>query len=126
MRSCVVRPLGCGNGAARWQGLVEAYESSGNTDISVQTDAQVIPQEDYVFQASMAERYGCSTWVALESLNVKPAGQILVGDLLGRLAPGLHADIVVSAGQPLDPRHPVELVLIEGEVVYDIRAGQRN
>ena len=113
------------NAMARVQGLVEGYTSTGNTDISVQTDSPVIPQEDYLLQAAMAERLGAPTWAALEAINVRPARQILVSDQVGRLAPGLQADIVVSAGQPLDLRHPVQLVLIEGEVVYDIRDGQR-
>lgn len=107
------------------RGLVEAYESAGNRDISVQTDSPVVSQEDYLYQATLAERLGCTTWTALESINVAPARQILVGEELGRLLPGLQADIVISAGQPLDPRFPVQLVLIEGEVVYDIRDGQR-
>ena len=109
---------------AQFRGLVEAYESAGNTDISVQTDAGVIPQEEFVYQATLAERLGCTTWTALESINVDPARQILVDDQVGRLLPGLQADIVVSTGQPLDPRSAVLLVLIEGEVSYDIHQGR--
>tara|TARA_B100001750_G_C15423995_1_gene554479 strand:+ start:30 stop:674 length:645 start_codon:yes stop_codon:yes gene_type:complete len=106
------------------RGLVEAFESAGNTDISVQTDANVIPQEEFLFQATLAERLGCSTWTALESINSDPARQILAGDRIGRLVPGLDADIVVKAGSPLDPRSPVQLVLIDGEITYDIREKQ--
>ncbi|MHC4380570.1 MAG: amidohydrolase family protein, partial [Planctomycetota bacterium] len=109
---------------AQFRGLVEAYESAGNTDISVQTDAGVIPQEEFVYQATLAERLGCTTWTALESINVDPARQILVEDQVGRLLPGMQADIVVSSGQPLDPRSAVLLVLIEGEVTYDIHQGR--
>ncbi len=112
------------NNEQRFRGLVEAYESAGNTDISVQTDAGVIPQEEFVYQATLAERLGCSTWLALESLNVNPARQGLIDDQVGRLIPGLQADIVVSTGQPLDPRSAVELVIVEGEVTYDIHEGQ--
>jgi imidazolonepropionase-like amidohydrolase len=93
--------------------------------MSVQTDAGVVPQEEFFFQASLAERLGASAWEALESLTSDPARQILVADRIGRLAAGLDADVVVKAGQPLDPRTPVQLVLIEGEIVYDIREGQR-
>ena len=113
------------NGRARFTGLVQAYEAAGNTDLSVQTDAPVVPQEEFLYQASLAERLGCSTWEALESINVDPARQILAEDHLGRLVPGLDADIVVKAGQPLDPRSPVQLVLVDGEIAYDIRDGQR-
>ncbi|MCX8266092.1 MAG: amidohydrolase family protein [Planctomycetota bacterium] len=109
---------------AQIRGLVEAYESAGNTDISIQTDASVIPQEEYVYQATLAERLGCSTWIALESINVRPASQIQIDDRLGRLAVGLRADLVVSSGQPLDPRAAVEIVMISGEVVYNISDGQ--
>ncbi|MDA0668141.1 MAG: hypothetical protein O3A95_09785 [Planctomycetota bacterium] len=109
---------------SQFRGLVEAFETAGNTDISVQTDAGVIPQEEFIYQATLAERLGCSTWLALESINVNPARQILVEDQVGRLLPGLQADIVVSTGQPLDPRASVLLVLIEGEVAYDQSMGQ--
>jgi len=112
------------NQQARFRGLVEAYESSGNQDISVQTDAQVIPQEEYVYQATLAEWLGASTWTALESISMRPAAQIMVDDHLGRLMLGFDADIVVSHGQPLDPRAAVELVLVDGEIAYDIRDGQ--
>lgn len=113
------------NQQARFRGLVEAYESSGNVDISVQTDAGVIPQEEYLYQATLAERLGCTTWTALESIAMRPAAQIMVDDRYGRLRAGMEADLVVSAGQPLDPRAPVELVLIAGKVAYDIRDGQQ-
>jgi imidazolonepropionase-like amidohydrolase len=112
------------NQRRQFRGLVEAYESAGNTDISVQTDAGVIPQEEFVYQATLAERLGCSTWIALESLNVIPAAQFDLQDRVGRLLPGLQADIVVSTGQPLDPRSAVELVIVEGEIAYDIHEGQ--
>jgi imidazolonepropionase-like amidohydrolase len=112
------------NKEQRFRGLVEAYESAGNTDISVQTDAGVIPQEEFVYQATLAERLGCSTWIALESINVIPARQGMIDNQVGRLIPGLQADIVVSSGQPLDPRSAVELVIVEGEIAYDIHEGQ--
>lgn len=112
-------------GDKRFTGLVEAYERAGAQDMSVQTDAGVVPQEEFLLQATLAERLGCSTWEALESINSDPAAQILAADRVGRLLPGLDADVVIKAGQPLDPRTPVQLVLIQGEIVYDIREGQR-
>ncbi len=113
------------NGMGQVRGLVEAYESSGNTDISVQTDAPVVPPEEFIYQATLAERHGCTTWTALASINAVPARQILAEDRIGTLQPGLDADIVIKAGQPLDPRSPVLLVFVNGEVVYDIQDGQR-
>ncbi|MBC8404159.1 MAG: hypothetical protein H8E15_02950, partial [Planctomycetes bacterium] len=113
------------NARGQVRGLVEAYETAGNANISVQTDASVVPAEEFIYQATLGERFGCSTWIALESLNVRPAEQILAADRIGTLQPGLDADIVIKAGQPLDPRTPVQLVLVDGEIVYDIEQGQR-
>jgi imidazolonepropionase-like amidohydrolase len=113
------------NARGQVRGLVEAFETAGNTNISVQTDASVVPAEEFIYQATLGERFGCSTWIALESLNVRPAEQILAADRIGTLQPGLDADIVIKAGQPLDPRTPVQLVLVDGEIVYDIEQGQR-
>ena len=113
------------NGMNRFIGLVQAFEAAGNTNLSVQTDASVVPQEEFLFQATLAERLGCSTWEALESINSDPARQILAADRIGRLIPGLDADIVIKAGQPLDPRTPVQLVMVDGKVAYDIAHGQR-
>jgi imidazolonepropionase-like amidohydrolase len=48
----------------------------------------------------------------------------MIDNQVGRLIPGLQADIVVSSGQPLDPRSAVELVIVEGEIAYDIHEGQ--
>ncbi|MCH2111512.1 MAG: amidohydrolase family protein, partial [Planctomycetes bacterium] len=113
------------DGTGKVLGLVAAYEAAGNTNMSVQTDAGVIPQEEFMYQATLAERYGCSTWEALESINSDPADQILLGDQIGRLKPGLDADLVIKAGQPLDPSTPIQLVFVDGKIVYDIRNGQR-
>lgn len=112
-------------GKKAFVGLVAAYEGAGARDMSIQTDAGVVPQEEFFLQAALAERLGASAWESLESINCDPARQILADGRIGRLVEGLDADVVVKAGQPLDPRTPVQLVLIEGEIVYDIREGQR-
>src|SRR5262249_16372019 len=41
-----------------------------------------------------------------------------VGDRLGTIAAGKRADLVVFAGDPLDPSVPVRLVISGGRVVY--------
>ncbi len=113
------------NQMARFVGIVPAYLERGVTNVSVQTDAPVVPQEEFFLQAALAERLGADPWEALESINCDPADQIGMGDRIGRLRPGFDADVVVKAGPPLDPRTPVLLVWIEGETVYDVRDGQR-
>jgi imidazolonepropionase-like amidohydrolase len=41
-----------------------------------------------------------------------------VDDRVGSLAPGKDADLIVTSGNPLDWRSRVELVIINGEIVY--------
>jgi len=49
-----------------------------------------------------------------------------MGDRLGSLEPGKHADIVVLNGDPTDPRTSVDYVFVEGRVAYDAVHGQRR
>jgi imidazolonepropionase-like amidohydrolase len=42
-----------------------------------------------------------------------------VGDKLGSLAPGRVADLVVFAGDPLDPSAPVRMTISQGTVTFD-------
>lgn len=106
---------------SRMQGIAEGYYRVGCTDLSINTDAPVIPPEQLPLQAAMASRLGLPYVAALKSLTIIPARQVGIADRVGSLTPGKDADFIVTDGDPLDPRHPVELVYIEGKLVY--RAG---
>jgi imidazolonepropionase-like amidohydrolase len=54
----------------------------------------------------------------LLALTTHPAQSILAADRVGSLEVGKDADVVLSTGDPLDPRSRVELVLIDGEIQY--------
>jgi imidazolonepropionase-like amidohydrolase len=54
----------------------------------------------------------------LQALTTNPARSFQVGERVGSLEPGKDADLVLSSGDPLDPRSRIELVLIDGEVQY--------
>jgi imidazolonepropionase-like amidohydrolase len=104
----------------RFQGICAGYYSVGCTNLSINTDAPVIPPDQLPLQAAMAVRLGLPWRAALEGLTLVPAKQIGLGDRVGSLTPGKDADFFVSRGDPLDPRFPPEQVFIEGKLVYRI------
>ncbi len=102
----------------RFQGMCLAYWNAGCRDISINTDAPVVAAEELPLQAAMANRLGLPYEAALAALTLAPARQIGMGDRLGSLQPGRDADFLVTRGDPLDPRWPVERVYIDGRLVH--------
>ncbi len=110
-----------GSNPERLQGVAAGYQESGFTRIGFNTDSPVIPQEELQLQASMAVRYGFdeSQMGTLRGLTIVPAMAGGIGDQVGSLEVGKFADILITTGDITDPRHSVELVLQQGQVVYD-------
>lgn len=102
----------------RMQGMCQAYWDAGCTDLSINTDAPVVAPEELPLQAAMAVRLGLPWEAALQALTIVPARQIGIADRAGSLAVGKDADFLVTAGDPLDPRHPPRAVYIEGQLVH--------
>ncbi|MBI2901857.1 MAG: amidohydrolase family protein [Planctomycetes bacterium] len=107
-------------------GIAAKYFEAGCTDLSINTDAPVVPQEDLAFQAAMCVRYGLPVDAALRGLTIAPARAVLADRWVGSLEPGKHADVVLWSGEPLDVRSYVRTTIIRGKVVYDaVRDGRR-
>ena len=83
----------------------------------------VIPQEELFLQGSMSARMGADSYQMLRALTTHPAQAFGIADRVGSLEVGKDADVVITRGDPLDPRSRVELVLIDGKVEYD---GERD
>jgi imidazolonepropionase-like amidohydrolase len=94
------------------------YIAAGVPLFSLNTDAPVVPQQELFLQGTMSARLGADQVQMLRALTTHPAQSILAGDRVGSLEVGKDADIVLSTGDPLDPRSAVELVLIDGEIQY--------
>jgi imidazolonepropionase-like amidohydrolase len=110
----------------RMLGIPSQYLQAGVKRLSINTDSPVIPQEDLAFQATMAVRYGLDPRVAIRALTIEPAKAILIDDRLGSLEVGKDADILLTTGDPLDPRNHVAWVMIAGKVVYDTATERRR
>jgi imidazolonepropionase-like amidohydrolase len=69
-------------------------------------------------QAAAAVALGIPPERVLRALTRDAAEILGVGDQLGTVEPGKRADLVVTAGDPLDPSVPVRLVLSGGKVIH--------
>ncbi|MAD79622.1 MAG: hypothetical protein CMJ50_02095 [Planctomycetaceae bacterium] len=70
-------------------------------------------------QAAAAVALGVQPQRVLQAITSDAAAILGVDDRLGTLAKGKRADVVVFAGDPLDPATPVRLTISEGKVVYE-------
>lgn len=69
--------------------------------------------------AALAVSHGLDRSVALSGMTVDAARVLGVSDRLGTIEKGKDADLVLYSGDPLDVRAPVDLVLIDGVIVYE-------
>ncbi|MBA7476873.1 Imidazolonepropionase [subsurface metagenome] len=106
----------------RFHGMGAEYHSRGVKNLSINTDAVGWGmQEELAFQASMSARFGLDNEVALRAITINSARALGIDDRIGSLEVGKDADIVIKKSCLLDVTTPVDLVLINGKLVY-----QRN
>ena len=61
------------NDTGQIKGIVAEYAKHGVTNLGVNTDAPVVPEEELSFQATMAVRFGWTEEAALRGLTIEPA-----------------------------------------------------
>jgi imidazolonepropionase-like amidohydrolase len=108
----------------RIEGTAAGFQAEGHTRIGFNTDAPVVPAEELFLQASMGVRYGLDDrgMTAVRGLTIVPAQVAGIDERVGSLEPGKDADLVVVSGDPLDPRHRIRRVYIEGRLVHEASA----
>lgn len=74
--------------------------------------------------AAMAAANGMDKNAALRAITLTPAEMFGVADRIGSLQVGKDADLVILSGPPLDIRSRVEMVMIEGRVVFERKSQQ--
>ena len=104
---------------SRVHGQAAEWFARGATDLSLNTDSPVIPQEELLTQVAMAVRWGLPQGHALSSVTSVPARQIGMADRLGSIEAGKDADFSCFPGDPFDPRHAAVRVWVNGKVAYD-------
>lgn len=99
-----------------WQTAKVLTESG--CQVSIITDAPVVPQEYLPFCAGLAVKAGMNWFDALRAITINPAKHIGVDDVVGSLEVGKDADIVVTDGDPLISSTSVLMTIINGKIVY--------
>jgi imidazolonepropionase-like amidohydrolase len=76
------------------------------------------PQSHLWYQAARLLQQGIPASAALRAVTLNPARALGLDHRMGSLAPGKDANLAVFSGDPFDSRSWVDLVVIEGKVVY--------
>ena len=93
--------------------------ASMGCQVSIITDAPVIPQEYLPLCAGLAVKAGMDEFDAFKAITINPAKHLGVEDRVGSLEVGKDGDIVVMSGSPLKVESLVKWVVIDGVVVYN-------
>ena len=102
----------------KFYGLAAEYKAAGVKNLSINTDAPVLPQEDLFFQGSMAIHFGLDEKTAMESVTINSARAIGIDDRVGSIEAGKDADLIIKAGSLFDVTIPVDMVFINGKIAY--------
>ena len=91
--------------------------SKAGLQVSIITDAPVIPQEYLPLCAGLAIKHGMEPFAALQAITINPARHAGIEDRVGSIEPGKDADLVLCAGSPFDTDPDVRAVYINGKFV---------
>jgi len=87
-------------------------------DFALMTDHPVIPVQYLPVCAGLMVREGLDEETALACITKNAAKIVGLSDRIGRIVPGLDADIAVYNGHPFDYRAVCTMTMINGKIVY--------
>jgi len=91
--------------------------AAAGLQVSIITDAPVIPQQYLPLCAGLAVKAGMDPFQALQAITINPAKHIGVADRVGSLEAGKDADIVLSDGDPLVSDTVIRRVIADGKIL---------
>lgn len=91
--------------------------ANAGCQVSIITDAPVIPQEYLPLCAGLAVKSGMKPFDALRAITINPARHIGIADRVGSIEIGKDGDVVITDGNPFEIGTTVEAVFIEGRLV---------
>lgn len=86
-------------------------------NVSIVTDAPVIPQQHLAMCAGIAMKNGLSEKDALKAITINPAKHLLIDDRVGSIEVGKDADILVFSESPFTAGAVPEMVFVNGKKV---------
>ncbi len=95
--------------------------AAAGLQVSIITDAPVIPQQYLPLCAGLAVKAGMDPFLALQAITINPARHIGVSGRVGSLEAGKDADIVLTDGDPLVSATAVKAVIVDGKLLVDQR-----
>lgn len=95
--------------------------SRAGVKVAIQTD-EMSAVRYLRINAALAVQQGMDEDEALKAITINPAEIIGVADRIGSLEKGKDADLVVLSGHPFDYTSVPEMVLIDGEKVFEGRS----
>lgn len=91
--------------------------ASAGIQVSIITDAPVVPQQYLPLCAGEAVKAGMDPFLALQAITINPARHIGVEDRVGSLEEGKDADIVLADGNPLVSDTSIKYVIVNGKIL---------
>ena len=91
--------------------------ASAGIQVSIITDAPVVPQQYLPLCAGEAVKAGMDPFLALQAITINPARHIGVEDRVGSLEEGKDADIVFADGNPLVSDTSIKYVIVDGKIL---------
>ena len=91
--------------------------SKAGLQVSIITDAPVIPQEYLPLCAGLAIKHGMDPFAALQAITINPARHAGIEDRVGSIEVGKDADLVLCQGSPFDTDPDIRAVYIDGKKV---------
>jgi imidazolonepropionase-like amidohydrolase len=124
--SAVVLPLGPRIGVTEeaMRGPYELWKAG--VKIAMHTDHPVINQKWLRLCAALAMRYGLPEAEALKAITINVAEIAGVADRVGSIEVGKDADFVIMNGPWFEPMTRIEMVLGDGQVIYDRTTEERR
>ena len=108
--------------ASKLELLNKSWETPGilakaGLQVSIITDAPVIPQQYLPLCAGLAVKAGMDPFDALQAITINPAKHIGVEDRVGSLEAGKDADVVLVNGDPMVSDADIRCVIVDGKIL---------
>jgi imidazolonepropionase-like amidohydrolase len=87
--------------------------------VALMTDHPVVPQKHLRLLASVVVKNGLDIDKSLKMITINPARILGIDQQVGSLEIGKDADVVISSDHPLQITSAIEMVLINGEIVFE-------